>query len=223
MKDWNPKEVAKIFNKYKKEKKFFDQLAKQLPGWEKQYADKRFVKWLDDNDVLKKKIDAKTYPQAVITAGNPTCGRTQLRKAFERYDVEQVVDIFNTYKKERKFMAQMSEYFPDWKKQNTDKIFLRWLHADKFFYPEYSKAMKNYDAKVISEIFKIHRNIQRIIVYLNKAFPGWEKIESSEGFSRWLKENDAFWNNQLGKAITEGNEKKAEFIIRKYCEETGTF
>lgn len=161
--DNNAREVADIFKKYKKENRFFTQLTSQIVGWEKQNVDKRFVKWLDENDVLKKRIDSKIYPQVAITAGCTTCGRAQLKKAFENYDANQVVYIFKEYQKEKKFFAQMSEFLPDWKKQNANMDFLRWLSSNPYWYKIFSEAINNYDAKKVSDVFKFYRKEKRLL------------------------------------------------------------
>lgn len=221
--DNNAREVADIFKKYKKENRFFTQLTSQIVGWENQNVDKRFVKWLDENDVLKKRIDSKIYPQVAITAGCTTCGRAQLKKAFENYDANQVVYIFKEYQKEKKFFAQMSEFLPDWKKQNANMDFLRWLSSNPYWYKIFSEAINNYDAKKVSDVFKFYRKEKKIIAHLNKTIPEWKTIDASKGFEKWLMENNAFWSKQIGFAFLDGNEKKVEFIFKKYKEENCAF
>ena len=220
--EWKPKEVARIFNKYKKEKKFFDQLTKQIPRWGKLLANKQFLKWLDENDALKKRMEAKNYPQAAITVGDVSCGKSHLDQAFEECNAKKAADIFIEYEREQKFVAQMSEYLPDWREQNTDRNFLIWL-SDDYWLKKLGRACDAFDAYGVSEIFRFYRKQKKLEAYLTKVLPNWENIMADKNFSSWLDNDDFFWRKQFLKACVDGNEKKVEYIIRKYCEETGSF
>lgn len=115
---------------------FEQNLSKICPDWEILNVNKIFRQWLNENKAWRRELD----------------------EAYKFYDARRVANVFNAYKRDKKFFDLMTEYAPGWEEQNVDSNFLAWLSENDFFWQkQLNDAVAKRNAKKAAYIFNEFR------------------------------------------------------------------